>query len=237
MAPDTRPPLSHLRPTLSTRLRRSFDGKRSKTDALSPTSNGNGSPGLGHDPEALRNAIEQAIMGEAFQKAIAANLANIVKPSIKSALDTIQPVVEAVYSHDLLLRKTNKSVERLLENMDTIPEEEEGGYGRPHPERSPSQGSFYDMELKALLEKSNKRTVATLAELSNAVQSSNAKIVGLEKSVGDSKEPIEYLKAYMQNEMDHLQTEVGGYQRQWNHSGKPMEALTHSSRPMRTNWI
>lgn len=202
MAPDTRPPLSHLRPTLSTRLRKSFEGKRSKTTET-PTTNGSshgpGSPGLEIDPDVLRHAIEQAIMGESFQMAIAANLANIVKPAIKSALDTIQPVVEAVYSHDLLLRKTNKSVERLLDNMDTIAEEDEG---RPQVERSTSAGSFYDMEFKALLEKSNKRTVATLAELSNAVQSNNSRLAILEASFRQMKENTTLLFSSHGNKLD-----------------------------------
>ncbi len=62
-------PPNSSKPPLSTRLRQSFEGKRNKSDAISPTN------GLAvQDPDTLRNAIDEAINGEAFQMAIAANL-------------------------------------------------------------------------------------------------------------------------------------------------------------------
>lgn len=109
MAPNSRPPLT-------SRIRASFEGKRSnsKSEVTSPIQNGF----ITQNPDGLRTAIDEAINGETFQKAIAANLAKLIKPSIKSALDTIQPVVEAVYSHEILLRKTNRSVEDILSRLD-----------------------------------------------------------------------------------------------------------------------
>ncbi|KAE8452563.1 hypothetical protein EG329_013822 [Mollisiaceae sp. DMI_Dod_QoI] len=108
MAPNSRPPLT-------SRIRASFDGKRTKSEVTSPVRK-NGF--MTQDPDGLRSAIDEAINSETFQKAIAANLAKLIKPSIKSALDTIQPVVEAVYAHELLLRKTNQSVEDILIRLD-----------------------------------------------------------------------------------------------------------------------
>jgi hypothetical protein len=65
----------------------------------------------------------------------------LIKPSIKSALDTIQPVVEAVYNHEVLLRKTNQSVENILERIDTVVEGEAGIFDtdevEPAPPRTP----------------------------------------------------------------------------------------------------
>ena len=113
MSPNSRPPLTM-------RIRASFDGKRSKSEVSMPTQNGF-SP-ITHDPDTLRQAIDQAINTETFQNAIAENLAKLLKPSIKSALDTIQPVVEAVYNHEVLLRKTNQSVENLLDRLDPVTE-------------------------------------------------------------------------------------------------------------------
>ncbi|EKD19677.1 hypothetical protein MBM_01629 [Drepanopeziza brunnea f. sp. 'multigermtubi' MB_m1] len=146
MAPHSRPPLTHrIRASFEGR-RKSFDGIRfdgirrvsrssrppsaheNDTAVLSPNSidspSHNNALHLSHDPNSIRDAVDAAINGEAFQNAIAANLAKLIKPSIKSALDTIQPVVEAVYSHEVLLRKTNQSVEDVLSRMDTAAEEE-----------------------------------------------------------------------------------------------------------------
>ena len=194
MAGDSRPPLSQnngLRPTLSTRIRRSFEGKRRENNFLPETS----------DPDALRNAVEQAIGSPAFQNALAANIANILKPSITVALDTIQPVVEAVYAHDVLLRKTSEGVEDMLERMETGPED--GGA------MSPFEGKgYYDMEFKALLEKSHKRTVMTLAELSNTIKVNNGKVDGLEAAVGRSEQQVGQFQSYFQQEVEHLRSQV-----------------------------
>ncbi|KAL3420021.1 hypothetical protein PVAG01_08520 [Phlyctema vagabunda] len=106
--------MSHVsRPPLSSRIRASFEGK--SRDLKSPTAGYFAQ----QDPETLRTAIEEAISSDAFQAAIASHLAKLINPGIKSALDTIQPVVEAVYSHEILLRKTNASVEDLLTRIDT----------------------------------------------------------------------------------------------------------------------
>ncbi|KAL2060841.1 hypothetical protein VTL71DRAFT_8893 [Oculimacula yallundae] len=141
MAPNSRPPLtSRIRASFEGR-RKSFDGSRklSKSGRATTSDSNNVSQEdrisagidsdinsplhtngfVAPDPESIRNAVDLAINGEAFQTAIAANLAKLIKPSIKSALDTIQPIVEAVYSHELLLRKTNQSVEDVLSRMDT----------------------------------------------------------------------------------------------------------------------
>jgi hypothetical protein len=135
MGPNSRPPLT-------SRIRASFEGKRShSSDVTSPT----GPHGfITQDSEALRLAIDEAINSSTFQNAIAANLANLIKPSIRDALDTLQPVVEAVYSHDLLLRKTNRSVEDILIRLDTNAEDRQASRrassehkdwedDRPHP--------------------------------------------------------------------------------------------------------
>jgi hypothetical protein len=59
----------NLRPTLSTRIRASFDGKGRKSDITSPLQQNPLSPFGAQDPAVLRDAIDQAINNEAFQKA------------------------------------------------------------------------------------------------------------------------------------------------------------------------
>ena len=91
MPPNTSRPSS--RPPLTSRIRASFEGKH-KSEVTSPTRETNGF--ITQDPQALRSAIDDAINSEAFQTAIAANLAKILKPSIKSALDTIQQGISGI---------------------------------------------------------------------------------------------------------------------------------------------
>lgn len=110
-------PLS--RPPLTSRIRASFDGKRTKSDASSPTSNGFHS----QDADQMRSALDQVLNSDHFQRSIADHMARLIRPSIKTALDTIQPIVEAVYAHDGLLKRTNESVENILHRLDTVAEE------------------------------------------------------------------------------------------------------------------
>ncbi|KAH8656099.1 hypothetical protein BGZ60DRAFT_385391 [Tricladium varicosporioides] len=235
MAPNSRPPLT----SVTSRLRKSFEGKRSKSEVTSPIST-NGF--ISQDPEAFRNAIDEAISSETFQTAIAANLARLIKPSIKDALDTLQPVVEAVYSHEVLLRKTNRSVEDILIRLDTTQSRRESiaeigsnGNSTPTPGTptsprrrrvSESSNPRDDEQFKTSLEKSNKRTVATLAELSNVIDGNNKKIAEavagvqtIQTSLIPTKEALDSLRAFseesntktavMQAQLDQLQADIG----------------------------
>jgi hypothetical protein len=240
MAPSTKPPSTYqARPPLTSRIRASFDGKRSKSvsrdgrakDDLqlrSPTTASNGSPTANGffvtDTDTLREAIDQAVNSETFQTAIAAHLAKIIKPSIKSALDTIQPVVEAVYTHEMLLRKTNQSVENVLDRLTETesrrtsqidpdegafvtgaladPPVHEEGETTPVPQEMTFGGSSLDLdELKKLLEVNNTRTAATLADLSTAVETNTGKIAEVAQGVNEinasirpTEESVESLK-------------------------------------------
>ncbi|KAA8570550.1 hypothetical protein EYC84_002812 [Monilinia fructicola] len=115
MPNNSRPPLSH-------RIRASFEGKKSQ-DSTSPkhASFSGSSP---TDPEVLRQAIDYAISGDAFQAGIASHIAKMLKPQIKTALDTIEPLVNAVLQHEILLKKTNASVENVLLRLDTMTDED-----------------------------------------------------------------------------------------------------------------
>jgi len=195
------------------------------------------------DPQAFRTAIDEAINSETFQTAIAANLARLIKPSIKDALDTLQPVVEAVYSHEVLLRKTNRSVEDILIRLDTNQSQHTvppspGGPGSPRSPGTPSttrprksseasNGQGQDIEqFKASLEKNNKRTVATLAELSSAVEGNNRKVAEVVERIEDiqatlipTKEGLDSMKSFsdtantntavMQAQLDQLKADIG----------------------------
>jgi hypothetical protein len=228
MSPNSRPPLT-------SRIRASLEGKRSKSEVTSPTTT-NGF--ITQDPEAFRSAIDAAINSESFQNAIAANLARIINPSIKDALDTLQPLVESVYSHEVLLRKTNKSVENILLRIETnntrnggeITPRSPGSPGTPTTPRRRGSGdssSPQDVEqFRLSLEKNNKRTVATLAELSNAVDSNNKKIQevvvgigGLQATLAPTNDNLESLKSHseqsitttavVQAQLDQLKTDIG----------------------------
>lgn len=189
------PPLTHQtrnttitssRPPLVSRIRASFEGKRkdSKSDTSSP-----GLPPDGflsqQDPAALIQAVEAVMNGKAFQSAISANLAKLLKPTITDALDTIQPVVEAVYSHEMLLRKTNKSVENLLEKLDTVTEDAESIRAQTPRAQTPVQSAITPRKrglsalgsnppanletIKHMIEDGNAKTAAKLASLSDSV--------------------------------------------------------------------
>ncbi|CZT09968.1 uncharacterized protein RAG0_14570 [Rhynchosporium agropyri] len=243
MAPNSRPPLT-------SRIRASFEGRRksfesvrklSKSGRATTADSNNAGQEVGistgidsdtsrplpmtgfitQDPESIQNAVDQAINGEAFQLAIAANLAKLIKPSIKSALDTIQPVVEAVYSHELLLRKTNQSVEDVLSRMDTNAESAatkresmiDDTYVVPG---SPAEGvkssdagdeaaKWKGMggpsidQFRQMLEEHNAKTLATISEY---IESNNTKtaellqeITGISASIEPTKESIDSLKS------------------------------------------
>lgn len=153
MAPNSRPPLT-------SRIRASFEGKRSQSSDGKNHANGVSNGVATVDAETLRNAIDQAINSETFQTAIAANLAKIIKPSIKNALDTIQPVIETVYQHDMLLRRTNASVENLLQRFNTNPEK------RPQTSRDEEEREEdKDLEEKKELSEAPAAPTATVAEV------------------------------------------------------------------------
>ncbi|KAH7385094.1 hypothetical protein BKA64DRAFT_581884 [Cadophora sp. MPI-SDFR-AT-0126] len=210
MAPNSRPPLT-------SRIRASFEAGDSEVN--SPV-HANGF--ITQDPDSIRHAVDQAINGEAFQTAIAANLAKLIKPSIKSALDTIQPVVEAVYAHEMLLRKTNQSVEDVLSRMDTNAETAaaarresfiDSTYVAPGTpadgEKSADavEGAVKPREIvasdldqfKQLMEEYNAKTLASISE---AIEPNATKIAELAQGVSDlnasmgpTKESIEFLKS------------------------------------------
>ncbi|KAK6585057.1 hypothetical protein PZA11_001784 [Diplocarpon coronariae] len=219
MAPHSRPPLtSRIRASIETR-RKSFDGLthklsrsgRTSTDGLR-TGDGNLDPPavLSPDQEALRSAVDAAINGEAFQSAIAANLARLVKPSIKSALDTIQPVVEAVYRHELLLRKTNQSLEDVLSRMNLSAEAEAGKResivdasfappGATPDGQAAVSGEGVDSralgpeteQFKALLEEHCARTGERVSSLETILESNGAKVGEVVQSLADVQALLE----------------------------------------------
>ncbi|RAL66990.1 hypothetical protein DID88_007770 [Monilinia fructigena] len=115
MPNNSRPPLSH-------RIRASFEGKKSQDSATPKHASFSGSSST--DPEVLRQAIDHAISGDAFQAGIASYIAKMLKPQIKTALDTIEPLVNVVLQHEILLKKTNASVENVLLRLDTMTDEE-----------------------------------------------------------------------------------------------------------------
>lgn len=220
---------------MTTRIRASFDGKRSKSEVTTPTTNGFSSST--QDPDTLRQAIDQAINAEAFQNAIAANLAKLLKPTIKSALDTIQPVVEAVYNHEVLLRKTNQSVENILERLDTVneaPNEEDDGEplgdslnSAIRKKASSTSNNYEDVEgVKHLFAENQARNDAKLAELSNLLEADSSKIAGIVESIAGinaalwpTREALDSLKSFsehsntttsvMQAQLDQLNADVG----------------------------
>ncbi|KHJ35215.1 hypothetical protein EV44_g3158 [Erysiphe necator] len=103
---------SKSRSALPFGLRTTFQSRRSKSE------NPNVTKAVTEDTGSLRHIFEEALNAPSFQSAIAASLAQLIKPSIKDALDTIQPVVEAVCAHEVLLRKANSSVENLIAKLD-----------------------------------------------------------------------------------------------------------------------
>ncbi|KAF8849440.1 hypothetical protein BDZ45DRAFT_634334, partial [Acephala macrosclerotiorum] len=251
MAPNSRPPLT-------SRIRASFDGKRTKSQSgrvMSPTdANSFGT----QDSDSLRTAIDEAINSEIFQKAIAANLAKLIKPSIKSALDTIQPVVEAVYSHELLLRKTNRSVEDILIRLDEKAERRESiaTHRESVPpedvsvtrERAVSSASVGDLaQHRQLLLDNHTKTTSALTQLSISVKASNGKIAEALQGISDvdtklrwSSESIESLKstseqsnttiAVLQAQLDRLKKDMGQIMASIGPDlGKSVQALSQSS--------
>ncbi|KAF5875539.1 uncharacterized protein Bfra_003992 [Botrytis fragariae] len=115
MPTNSRPPLSH-------RIRASFEGKKSQDSTSSKHASFSGSSPT--DPELLRRIIDEAISGEVFQAGLASHIAKLLKPEIKTALDTIEPVVNAVLQHELLLKRTNNSVDHVLLKLESMADEE-----------------------------------------------------------------------------------------------------------------
>ncbi|RKF62328.1 hypothetical protein OnM2_034030, partial [Erysiphe neolycopersici] len=104
---------SKSRPPLTTRLRATFDSRRTKNE--NPVANQT----VALDTDSLRLIFEESLNAQPFQSAIASSLAKLIQPNIKDALDTLQPVVEAVCAHEVLLRKANSSVENLIARLET----------------------------------------------------------------------------------------------------------------------
>ncbi|KAF7952660.1 hypothetical protein EAE96_005891 [Botrytis aclada] len=115
MPTNSRPPLSH-------RIRASFEGKKSQDSTSSKHESFSGSSPT--DPDLLRRIIDEAISGDVFQAGLASHIAKILKPEIKTALDTIEPVVNAVLQHELLLKRTNNSVDHVLLKLESMADEE-----------------------------------------------------------------------------------------------------------------
>ncbi|PMD50742.1 uncharacterized protein K444DRAFT_546524 [Hyaloscypha bicolor E] len=235
--PNTRPP---SRPPITSRIRSSFEKRRKSNEVQSPTyTNGNSNPFITQDPESFRKAIDEAINSETFQDAIAANLAKLIKPSIKTALDTIQPVVEAVYNHEVLLNKANRSVENILDRLESNTEayaHQRDSVTAPPAEPAPpviqeravgtSTPSPDFAQFKQLLGEINARTSASLTGLSSSVEASNGKIAealhgisNIQATLGPTKENIDALKVFseqstttasvMQAQLDQLKADVG----------------------------
>ncbi|KAH8771248.1 hypothetical protein BGZ57DRAFT_825134 [Hyaloscypha finlandica] len=235
--PNTRPP---SRPPITSRIRSSFEKRRKSNEVQSPTyMNGNSNPFITQDPDSFRKAIDEAINSETFQSAIAANLAKLIKPSIKSALDTIQPVVEAVYNHEVLLNKTNRSVENILDRLESNTEayaHQRDSVTAPPAEPAPpviqeravgtSTPSPDFAQLKQLLGENNARTSASLTGLSSSVEASNGRIAealhgisNIQATLGPTKENVDALKVFseqstttasvMQAQLDQLKADVG----------------------------
>jgi hypothetical protein len=77
------------------------------------TSGGEASPVL------VQCALKEVISSEGFLNSIAANVTALLKPSIAETLDTLQPLIAAVFSHDSMLRKIDRSVEDILIRLDS----------------------------------------------------------------------------------------------------------------------
>ena len=230
MSPNSRPPLT-------SRIRASFDGKRTKSSSSDITSPAHANGFVTQDPESLRSAIDQAINSETFQNAIAANLARLIKPSIKTALDTIQPVVEKVYSHEILLKKTNQSVENILLRLDSVAEggpvepgdsDDEGDEKHERHERPLSRSTAPQNveQFKQLLEESEARIVAKFSELPNpgkAIDGDITEVVegiaGLQAEMGLAKQSLRSLESFteqstttssvIQAQLDQLKADIG----------------------------
>ncbi|TGO60044.1 hypothetical protein BOTNAR_0152g00160 [Botryotinia narcissicola] len=119
---DTRRMPTNSRPPLSHRIRASFEGKKSQDSTSSKHASFSG--GSPTDPELLRRMIDEAISGDVFQAGLASHIAKLLKPEIKTALDTIEPVVNAVLQHELLLKRTNNSVDHVLLKLESMADEE-----------------------------------------------------------------------------------------------------------------
>ncbi|KAH8811563.1 hypothetical protein F5884DRAFT_749934 [Xylogone sp. PMI_703] len=165
------------RPPVTTRWRTSFDLKRNRSfgkadkPVVAPTP----------DPDLLRTAIERAIGSDEFQASIAKHLAKIIEPSIKSALDIIQPVVETVYEHELLLRKGD-GVESVLLRLESGIEEERAKLGGDDKEDyKPVTNGFGDVRrhsmglerFKELLTQQQEDNARKLSELTNDLEITN----------------------------------------------------------------
>jgi hypothetical protein len=222
------------RPPLTSRIRASFESKRTKSDVSSPTALTHGFVTQQPDPDVLHTAVQDVMNSETFQNAIAANLAKLLKPTIKSALDTIQPVVEAVYNHEMLLRKTNQnietarqvaentnqSVENLLDRLDTVTErtEEDGSIKAPMtPASSPRKRALSSFSgppqtaenIKHMLEENNALIATKLSELSGSLEANKGKTTDTLESLKAFSEQSSTATSVMQAQLDQLKVDVG----------------------------
>ncbi|KAI0999257.1 hypothetical protein K3495_g8940 [Podosphaera aphanis] len=195
------------RPPLASRIRASIDGRWSRSEVPTarnehhnPISSTSPNSSFQIDNETIRHIIEQALNAKPFQNAIAANLAELIKPGIKDALDTIQPIVEAVYQHEVLLRKTNCSVENLLTKLET-------DISRPTPTNH--NNVIEDDQVGKF--KSIDTTSGLLADLSTNLATNNSKIDSIAHDLIPLKLNIENLGDFTEKEntrMEVLQAEV-----------------------------
>ncbi|KAJ8059264.1 hypothetical protein OCU04_012229 [Sclerotinia nivalis] len=196
MSTNSRPPLSH-------RIRASFEGKKSQ-DSTS-TKHASFSGGSPTDPEVLRQAIDQAISGDAFQAGLASHIAKLLKPDIKTALDTIEPIVNAVLQHEILLKKTNAGMDHVLLSLESMTDQEEAvdstkarfsahGALTSHPISDPiseelplpisytstpgtgTPRSFSNQKSRPLPSRSITYTVGKLSEMSDSLDANNNKL-------------------------------------------------------------
>ncbi|EDO00161.1 hypothetical protein SS1G_03021 [Sclerotinia sclerotiorum 1980 UF-70] len=197
MTTNSRPPLSH-------RIRASFEGKKSQDSTT--TKHASFSGGSPTDPEVLRQAIDQAISGDAFQAGLASHIAKLLKPDIKAALDTIEPIVNAVLQHEILLKKTNVGMDHVLLSLESMADQEEAvdstkarfsthGALTSHPiSDDPRSGelplpishistpgtgtprSFSNQKTRPLPSRSGTFTAGKLSEISDTLDSNNNKL-------------------------------------------------------------
>ncbi|ESZ91783.1 hypothetical protein SBOR_7834 [Sclerotinia borealis F-4128] len=190
MSTNSRPPLSH-------RIRASFEGKKSQ-DSTSPI-HSNFSVSSLTDPEVLRQAIDHAISGDAFQAGIASHIAKLLKPEIKTALDTIEPLVNAVLQHEILLKKTNIGLDSVLLRLGLMTDEDGAvdptkarlsvhGALNSHPtsediplplsytSTSAIPGSFSNDRPKPLFNRNVTHTAGELSQISNSLDLNNNKL-------------------------------------------------------------
>lgn len=212
---DSRPPVTQRG------WRTSFDLKRNRSVGRDERTNGYHNP----DPDVLRTAIESAISADTFQEAIAKHLAKIIEPSIKTALDIIQPVVETVYEHELLLRKTNDGVESVLLKLESGPEgngtaapgDKEGDNGDANGDDYGVRNSLGVDQFKELLARQQDEHAAKLAEISNELDITNERFTEVVSGIaglGNALTPTSDIAASLRSFSEQTRTSISVMQAQ-----------------------